>query len=65
MNISIVRLMVDDQEDNLDELRKLYPDLSDEELRIVQDNLDRYIRVMWRIYKRLKAEGKDWPDPEE
>lgn len=55
--------MVEDDEDNLDEIRKLYPHMTDEQLRISRDNLRRYVEVMVRIYTRLKAEGK-WPPPE-
>jgi hypothetical protein len=53
--------MVENNKDNLDEIKKLYPQLSNEELRIARDNLDRYIRVMYRIYCRLKAESKELP----
>jgi hypothetical protein len=51
-----------EEEDNLEEIRKLYPHMTDEELRISRGNLRRYVEVMFRIYTRLKAEGK-WPPP--
>jgi hypothetical protein len=35
---------------NLDELKKLYPSLTDEELVIAQENLDRYLKLAWEIY---------------
>jgi hypothetical protein len=34
---------------NMDELKKLYPSLSDEELSIVQENLDLYLKLAWEI----------------
>jgi hypothetical protein len=49
------------EEDNLDEISKLYPHMSDDELRIAKVNLRRYVEIIWRIYSRLKAEGKSWP----
>ena len=52
--------MVEDEE-NLDEMRKLYPHMSDDELRIAKANLRRYVAIIWQIYSRLKDEGKDWP----
>lgn len=53
--------MVEYRDDNLDEIRKLYPEMTDEELRVARDNLRRYVEIIWRIYSRLKAEGKNWP----
>jgi len=35
---------------NIDVLKKLYPTLSDEELVIAQENLDRYLKLAWEIY---------------
>ena len=55
--------MVEDQEENLDDIRKLYPHMTDAELRVARDNLRRYVAVIVRIYDRLKAEGKSWPRP--
>jgi hypothetical protein len=52
--------MVEDNE-NLDRIRELYPDMSDDKLRIARDNLRRYVAIIWRIHQRLKAEGKRWP----
>jgi hypothetical protein len=57
--------MVEDEEDNLDEIRKLYPHLTDAELRIARDNLSRYLAVIIRIHDWLKAEGQRWPRSEE
>jgi hypothetical protein len=48
--------MVEDQEDNLEELRKLYPHLTDQELHIAGENLRRYVLVMVRIYERIRRE---------
>ena len=50
--------MVEDEDDNLDEIRKLYPQMTDEELRVAQDNLRRYVKVLWDIADRLHREGK-------
>ena len=56
--------MVEDNEDNLDEIRKLYPHMTDAELRIARANLRGYVAVIVRICDRLKAEGKEWPPGE-
>ena len=48
-------------ENSLDEIRKLYPHMSDDELRVARYNLRRYVEILWRIDCRLKAEGKSWP----
>ncbi len=53
--------MVPYEEDNLDDIRKLYPHMTDDKLRIARDNLRRYLAVIVRIYDRLKVEGKEWP----
>lgn len=37
-------------------LRDLYPDLTDEELREAEENLQGYLEVVLRIYERLQAE---------
>jgi len=56
--------VVEDQDDNLDEIRKLYPQMTDEELRIAQDNFRRYIGVLCGIADRLHREGKSINDLE-
>ncbi|MES2216392.1 MAG: hypothetical protein V4481_03785 [Patescibacteria group bacterium] len=38
--------------------RDLYPHLSEEELAEADENLDRYIELVLRIYERLEAEGQ-------
>jgi hypothetical protein len=48
-------------EDNLDDIRRVYPQMSDDELCVARYNLRRYIEILWRIDCRLKAEGKSWP----
>ena len=53
--------MVEDEEEKLDEIRKLYPQMTAAELKIAWDNLRRYAQIIWRIYSRLKAEDKSWP----
>jgi hypothetical protein len=52
--------MFKDDEDNLDDIRKLYPHMTDEELREARDNIRIYLAVVIRIAKRLEAEGKTW-----
>jgi hypothetical protein len=37
-------------------LLELYPTLSHDELRVASENIDRYLRVVLRICKRLEAE---------
>jgi hypothetical protein len=39
--------------DELFALRRLYPEISDEDLQEVQENLDRYVDLIGRITKRL------------
>jgi hypothetical protein len=56
--------MVEDKEDNPDDIRKVYPHMTEAELRIARDNLRRYVAVIVRIYDRLTAEGKEWPKPD-
>lgn len=36
----------------------LYPDFSSEEHAEAEANLKAYVALVWRIYTRLKAEGK-------
>jgi len=51
------------QTDNaLDEIRKLYPHMTDEELKTSQENLELYLRVVLRIAERLMEEGKSIND---
>jgi hypothetical protein len=57
--------MVECDKDNLDEIRKVYPHMTDAELRIARANLRRYVAVIVRIYDRLKSEGRTWPGLEE
>lgn len=37
-------------------LRKLYPHLSDGELQVVEETLDRYVNLIWRIHERLRLQ---------
>lgn len=48
--------MVEDEDGNSEKLRKLYPHMTEEELRIAGDNLRRYVEVMVRIYERVRRE---------
>lgn len=38
-------------------LRELYPNLSEEELNEVEENLDAYAAFLWRMAKRMVADG--------
>jgi hypothetical protein len=42
-------------------IRDLYPEFDDKQLEEAERNLRRYVQIVWRIYERLKAEGKPWP----
>ncbi len=42
-------------------IRDLYPDMTEPQLQEAEANLRRYIAIIWRIYERLKAEGRPWP----
>jgi len=39
---------------NADALRKLYADLTDEELRIAGANLDAYLALAWEIWEEMR-----------
>ena len=39
-------------------IKDLYPDLSSEEQIEVEFNMKQYVALVWKIYCRLKAEGK-------
>lgn len=43
-------------------IRDLYPEMSEAELAEAEANLQRYAAVIVRMYERLKAEGKSWPE---
>ncbi len=44
-----------------DELRSLYPGLSDEEILVVKENIDRYLLLAWEIMKEAQnhLDGND------
>lgn len=42
------------------EIRDLYPNLSEKELKEAEENLDAYIKVAWRIYERIRQDPKEW-----
>ena len=44
-------------------LHELYPDLTDDQLKEAELNLERYLAVMIRIAIRLRAQGYDLADP--
>ncbi len=39
-------------------IRDLYPHLSEDELAKAEENFDRYLELVWRIYERIEREGK-------
>jgi len=44
--------------DDIASIKDLYPDFSDEELRIAEENLDQYLEVVLRIYERILADSE-------
>ncbi len=42
-------------------IRDLYPEMNETQLGAAEQNLKRYVEVIWRIHERLRAEGKSWP----
>lgn len=42
-------------------IRDLYPELNEQQLKEAENNLRRYAQIIWGIYQRLKAEGRNWP----
>jgi hypothetical protein len=40
---------------NIEELRKLYPKLTEDELRIASENLDAYLELAWEIFEENQA----------
>ena len=50
------------QDDKPITIRDLYPHMNEKELAVAEANLKLYVAVLVRIYDRLKAEGKSWPD---
>jgi hypothetical protein len=57
--------MVDNDKQQDIRIEDLYPGHTPEWYAEAEDSLRRYLAVMVRIHERLKAEGKDWPPPEE
>lgn len=47
---------------NADILRKLYPTLTYEELRIAGENLDAYLQLAWEIFQEMQAESASLTD---
>jgi hypothetical protein len=45
-----------EESDNLEEIRKVYPQFTDEELCMAQETLRNYLRVKARIYERVLRE---------
>jgi hypothetical protein len=40
-------------------MRELFPNLSEEQLKEVEETLHGYLEVAWRIYERLERERPD------
>jgi hypothetical protein len=45
-------------DDNLEDIRKLYPYLTDDKLWVARVSFRRYVAALLRIYDRLQAEGR-------
>ena len=45
-----------DKTTSIDRFRKLYPELTDEELKVAEDNFRRYVALGLRIYEAICAE---------
>lgn len=41
-------------------LRDIYPDLTEDELAIAEDNLDRYIEITLAIYERVRSSAAQY-----
>ncbi|HEY2933113.1 MAG TPA: hypothetical protein VGK99_15330 [Acidobacteriota bacterium] len=41
--------------DKVPTLRELYPELNDQQLKEAEENLERYLTVVWQIFERLEA----------
>jgi hypothetical protein len=41
---------------NMEKLHELWPELSDDELRIAEENLARYLEIAWEIYEELDVD---------
>jgi hypothetical protein len=50
--------MDDETERSRPSLKPLFPKLSEEELKAVEDTFHGYLEVAWRIFERLEAEGR-------
>jgi len=46
-------------QEDMDILRGIYPNLSDEEVKAAAESLDRYFAVILRIVKRLESESRE------
>ncbi len=44
-----------DMDENLLKLKELFPKLTDDELVIAQENIDRYLEVIWDIWQDEKS----------
>jgi len=54
--------MLENDEGNLEELRALYPSLTDEELRSACDNIRTYLKTLLRMAERVRRESRSIND---
>lgn len=50
--------MFSNQKQNRSAIEKLYPDLTPEEIAETKETMRCYVRLVWRIYQRLRSEKK-------
>jgi hypothetical protein len=43
-------------------IKDLYPNLNEEQLKEAEENLERYLKVAWRIFERLENEKQSRSD---
>ena len=41
-------------------IRDFYPDLGEDELRVSEENLDRYLELAFRIYERIRSDPEEY-----
>jgi hypothetical protein len=41
-------------------IRDLYPDFTDEQLAVAEDNLEQYLMLVLRIYERIQGEPESY-----
>ena len=54
------------REQAIEELKTIYPDLSEADLLVAEDNLDRYLEIAWEIFEDAELRevvGAAFPEP--